>query len=88
VLLVALVGVRDVGVLAQHPGAQRTVADHRGDVARVRLAAEGVEVLLECLPLPLHALVQRRARHVLDRLDEVDQELAPRLGARGEPDAC
>ena len=67
-------GVFVVGApLAHDVDPQRGVGEERGDVDGVAAPIEGVEVLAEGLPLPLDALVQRRAGDVLDALHQLDQ---------------
>ena len=70
--------------LPHHVEPQRGVRQEGGDVHRVLVALQRVEVLGERLPLPLDALVQRGAGDVLDALHQLDERRFLSGAHRGE----
>jgi hypothetical protein len=76
------------GAIAHHVDAERVVREVGRHVHRARPGVDVVEVLAEGLPLPLDALGQRRARDVLDALEELDEALVIGGTAGREADAA
>ena len=86
-----LVGRRRLTVgtaITHHVEAHGAVRHLRGDVDVVRATADRVEVLGEALPVPLQALVQRRAGDVLDTFHQRDEPAVIGGVHRREPDAA
>ncbi len=77
-----------VGALAHHVSAYCAMRNLRGDVHDRALRVQRVEVLLEGLPAPVDALVQRSARDVLDALHQLDQEVLLARAHRREADSA
>ena len=74
--------------LAEHVGAQGPVGHQARHVEHPRRPLHLVEVLPEGLPVPRHALGERRAGDVLHALHELDQPRAIGVPRRGEPHAA
>ncbi len=72
--------------LPHHEEAQRAVGHLGGEVDVMRAPLERIEVLAEAVPLPVEALVEGRARDVLDALHQLDEPLVILVVDRREPD--
>ncbi len=74
--------------VTHHVAAYRPVCDLGPEIERVVAGIEGVEELLEALPVPRDPLGHRRPRDVLDTLHQLDQPLVT-IGCGGcEADAA